>query len=305
MRISTSWNQQLGVNAMLEQQTRLSENQLKLSSGKKYLTPAENPATATNLIDLQQNIQENEQYQVNINAARQRLGLQESNLADATDALQRIRELAVQGLNDSNNAENRKQIALEIDQLNDHLLGVANTQNANGEYIFSGYKSNTAAYSFSNTTGYSYDGQPNSWRSIEIGPNNRTVTDGDSGDTVFGAIQPTPLTPGAINNVFQAVAQLSSDLKANKPNTASLDDLDKTLVRFATTRASTGARLHALDNQENLNAEYILDNKSTASDMGDLDYAEALSKFNLQQISLQAAQQAYAKVQNLSLFNYL
>jgi flagellar hook-associated protein 3 FlgL len=60
-----------------------------------------------------------------------------------------------------------------------------------------------------------------------------------------------------------------------------------------------------LDEQENLNADYILDNQSTASEIGDLDYAEALSKFNIQQLSLQAAQQAYVKVQNLSLFNYL
>lgn len=105
--------------------------------------------------------------------------------------------------------------------------------------------------------------------------------------------------------MFQAVAQISADLKANTPNKNSLNDMDTALVRFDTIRASAGARLNALDDQENLNADYILDNKSTASDIGDLDYAEALSKFNLQQISLQAAQQAFTKVQNLSLFNYI
>jgi len=84
-----------------------------------------------------------------------------------------------------------------------------------------------------------------------------------------------------------------------------LGDISKALERFSTVRASVGARMNALDVQEDRNADYILDNKSTASEIGDLDYAEALSKFNLQEIALQAAQQAYVKVQNLSLFNYM
>lgn len=299
MRISTSWNHQLGVNAMLEQQSKLSDTQLKLSSGKKYLTPSENAVAATSLVDLQQNIEENQQYQVNIGAARQRVALEESSLSNVTDALQRIRELTVQGLNDSNTAANRQQIALEIDQLNDHMLAIANTQSANGDYIFAGYKNDQPAFK---SVPYSYAGDANR-RQIAIGPN-RTVADGDPGEAVFGVISGST-TPGSISNVFEAVAQLSADLKANTPDSNSLSDFDNALERIVTTRASAGARLRVLDEQENLNADYILDNQSTASEIGDLDYAEALSKFNIQELSLQAAQQAYVKVQNLSLFNYL
>jgi flagellar hook-associated protein 3 FlgL len=302
MRISTSWNHQLGVNAMLDQQSKLNETQLKVSSGKKYLTPSENPVAATSLIDLQHNVKENEQYQVNIGAARQRLEIQESGISNATDILQRIRELTVQGLNDTNTVTNRQQIALEIDQLNDQLFSIANTKNANGEYVFAGYKSDKPAFSFNNITGYTYEGDSGS-RKIAIGPN-RMVTDGDPGNDVFGPVSASS-TPGNIDNVFQAVAKLSSDLKSNTPDTNSLSDLDKALERFSTIRASAGARLRALDDQENLNADFILDNQATASQIGDLDYAEALSKFNLQQISLQAAQQAYTRVQDLSLFKYL
>lgn len=301
MRISTSWNHQLGVNAMLNQQVKLTETQLKLSSGKKYLTPAENSVAATGLIDLDQNIKEHRQYQVNIGSARQRLSLEASGLSSATDILQKIRELGVQGLNDSNTATNRKQIAAEVDELNKQLLGIANTQNANGEYIFSGYASDQR--SFIDTPAYAYQGDANQ-RSISIGPN-RQVADGDPGEAVFGAVSAGPLTVGSINNVFQAVAQLSSDLKANTPKSGSLDDIDRSLVSINTTEASVGARLKALDNQENLNAQTILDNQTTASAIGDLDYAEALSKFNLQNVALQAAQQAFVKVQGLSLFNFL
>lgn len=307
MRVSTTWSHQLSVDAMLNQQSKLNETQLKLSSGKKYLTPSENTRAATNLLDLQQNIKENQQYQVNIGSARQRLELEESSLSNTTDALQRIRELTVQGLNGINTTENRQQIAAEIDQLNEQLLSIANTQNANGEYLFSGYASDKRAFTNSSVPPaapvYVYQGDANQ-RRIGIGPD-RQITDGDSGEAVFGAISASTTPPGSISNVFQAVAQLSSDLKAGVPDSGSLADLDQAMERIISTRASVGARLRALDDQENLNAAYILDNQATASEIGDLDYAEAISKFNLQQISLQAAQQAYTKVQGLSLFNYI
>ena len=72
-----------------------------------------------------------------------------------------------------------------------------------------------------------------------------------------------------------------------------------------TVEASVGARLNALDNQEELNADFVLNMKTVLSATEDLDYAEAISKFNLQTVSLQAAQQAFTQVKKLSLFNYL
>lgn len=304
MRVSTSWSSQLGISAMLDQQAKLTETQLKLSSGKKFLTPSEDALAATNLLSLDQNIKEYQQYQVNIGVGRQRLSLETTALTSATDILQKIRELGVQGLNASNSQQNRVQIAVQIDQLNTQLLGLANTQNANGEYIFSGYQTDKQAFAYDSATStYTYQGDANQ-RQITIGAA-RHVTDVDTGESVFGVVSAGPVTAGSIDNVFQAVAQLASDLKANTPNSASLADLDRSMERIDTMQASTGTRLVALDNQESINDAYILDHKTTASEIGDLDYAEALSKFSSQQVSLQAAQQAFTKVQKLTLFNYL
>ncbi|MDO9238410.1 MAG: flagellin, partial [Methylicorpusculum sp.] len=84
-----------------------------------------------------------------------------------------------------------------------------------------------------------------------------------------------------------------------------LTDLDSALDSFLQARTSVGARLRALDDQESQNDKFIIDTRSTLSATQDLDYAEAISRFNLQQMSLQAAQQAFSQVQRLSLFNYL
>lgn len=309
MRISTSWAQQTAVNSMLDQQSRLNQTQLQLSTGKKILTPSDDPAAAARIIDLNQSIKQTEQYQSNINAARQRLILEEGVLQNATDILHRIRELGIQGLNATNSPSDRSAIAVEMEELNKQLIGLANTKNANGEYLFSGFKSATQPFSkdTANTGAYVYAGDANS-RLIQIG-SSRQIADGDPGINAFGVptgpLPATVPTPGSITNIFEAIDKFATDLKANAPNPASLDDISNSLEKMLTTQSSVGTRLNVLDNQEELNTDSVLEMKTVLSEAEDIDYAEAISKFNLQTVSLQAAQQAFTQVKKLSLFNYL
>jgi flagellar hook-associated protein 3 FlgL len=70
-------------------------------------------------------------------------------------------------------------------------------------------------------------------------------------------------------------------------------------------RADVGVRQNQVENQQSLNEDFNLQLEQTLSSVQDLDYAQAISELNLQLTALQAAQQAYVKVQGLSLFNYL
>jgi flagellar hook-associated protein 3 FlgL len=70
-------------------------------------------------------------------------------------------------------------------------------------------------------------------------------------------------------------------------------------------RAQVGGRLNTLDAQKNINADVDIQSKSLLSDLQDLDYADALSRLNLQLTGLQASEKAFAQTQGLSLFNYI
>ena len=301
MRISTSWQFHVGVTQMQNQQSKLTDTQLKMATGKKYLTPSENPQAAASLIDFNQRIKVYQQHQDNIGVVRQRLEQENSAIDAGLDVVMQIRDLALQSFNDLNQGTNREQIAGEIEQLKDQLLSIANTQNPNGEYIFSGYASDKPAFGPSPTytppTGAAQ-------RSLAIGPA-RTMTDGDIGESVFGVVDTSSPAAGNISNIFQAIDQLTTDLRNNAPQNASLTDLDNALNLMSNAQVSVGARLNTLDVQESLNEDFITDHKAIVSEIGDLDYAEAISNFNLQDVALKAAQQTFTKVQNLSLFNYL
>ena len=304
MEISTAWSYQSSVNTMLTQQTNLNETQMKISTGQKYLSPSENPVVASSLLDFNQNIQENQQYQVNISAAQAKLQLESSTLTSVTDTLQSVRELAVQGLNGSNTATNRQQIATQITELNQQLMTLANSQDANGQYLFSG--SATSTQPFVSSPAYAYQGNTTQMN-VNIGPENRQVAENDPGEAVFGTVVTTPpaLVAGSISNVLQAVSQLAADLNNNTPSSASLTDLDTAISRIGTIQAAVGAKLNVLTSQQSINATTILDNQNTSSAIGDVDMTSAISLLSQQQSSLQAAQQAFIKVGGMSIFQYM
>jgi len=85
----------------------------------------------------------------------------------------------------------------------------------------------------------------------------------------------------------------------------SLDDIDQAVARMLEVRSETGARLKSVDDQKAVNDGARLDLETTKSGIEDLDYAEAITRLNQQQVGLQAAQQAYVRTQGLSLFNFM
>ncbi|MFT7218567.1 MAG: flagellar hook-associated protein 3 FlgL [Candidatus Azotimanducaceae bacterium] len=97
---------------------------------------------------------------------------------------------------------------------------------------------------------------------------------------------------------------LNSGLLHNKMDQV-LDGLDQSLSHLLDERASIGARLNSLDSQQEVHDKNLISYKAALSDIQDLDYAEAINELNLRLTSLQAAQQAYIKIQDLSLFRYL
>jgi flagellar hook-associated protein 3 FlgL len=84
-----------------------------------------------------------------------------------------------------------------------------------------------------------------------------------------------------------------------------LSNLDQAMTNINNTRGNIGARLNNVDTLKEINQDFKLQLETVLSDTQDLDYAEAISRFNLQLTSLQAAQQAFVKTSGLSLFQYI
>lgn len=101
------------------------------------------------------------------------------------------------------------------------------------------------------------------------------------------------------SNSPAAMAQISTVLGNG------LQQLDQAIDHVSLVNAQVGARLNALESTETSRVEASDNVAKSLSDLRDLDYAAALTKYNQQSVALQAAQQSYAKIGQLSLFNYL
>jgi flagellar hook-associated protein 3 FlgL len=300
MRIGTLHMFRQGVSSILDQQTRLFKTQNQLSVGKRIVNPADDPVGSAQLIGLSETAKTTAQFQRNILAVRTRLELQDSALGSVGDAVQRVRELTVSALNDTKGVEERTAIAAEIRQLADEVMGLANRKDGNGQYMFAGYQVLTVPFSETAPGVFSYAGDQGQ-RQIQIGPA-RQVADGDPGQAVFMDISDGG---GGFEDVFTTLETLASDLEANAPNPGSLDQLDRVIDHLLGFRATAGARLNALESQENINEALLVQLEQTRSTIEDLDYAEAASRLSQESVTLQAAQQAFVRVQNLNLFNFI
>ena len=142
MRVSTAQIYRQGIEAFHQQQAKLVKLQQQISTGVRLTRPSDDPAAAAKVLELEQNVSLQLQYQSNINLAEQRLSLEDSILTGYDNLLIRVRELAIQANNASVDAVSRNAIAAEIDERLKELVSLANATDANGDYLFAGFQNN-------------------------------------------------------------------------------------------------------------------------------------------------------------------
>ncbi len=119
-------------------------------------------------------------------------------------------------------------------------------------------------------------------------------------------------TEDAFTTIDDLVASLNSPLSTTASRAQfqnqinkSLQQLDQAETHFLNVRTSVGARLSMLQNVDSTREDSALHVESALSNIRDSDYTEAVSRLTQQSLGLQAAQQSYVKIAQLSLFNYL
>lgn len=186
MRISTKTFQLQWLAAINQQQYQLANIQRQISTGKRISTAADDPAGAAQMVLLQQGMDRLENYAANGDTARRRLSLEEGSLDKVVDTLDRVRELAIQAGGTAKSPEARAAIANESRELLKNLLDLANNQDGEGRYLFSGNRVGTQPFSMSGGI-VSYFGD-DGVRFQRVG-DNRTIQENDFGSDVFQSIR--------------------------------------------------------------------------------------------------------------------
>jgi flagellar hook-associated protein 3 FlgL len=185
MRLSTAGMHRSTIDAILEQQSRLSKTQNQVATGKKFTSAAQDPIGAARVSGLERKLADNEQYGRNSNIIASRLSYEEQTLADMTSVLQSARDSALAGANATLGASERKMIANQVRQNLAALMDMANRQDGNGEYLFAGTSSATTPFA-QGASGVIYQGDQTT-RQIRIS-STQSLTDVHTGVDAFMGI---------------------------------------------------------------------------------------------------------------------
>ena len=153
MRISTSQIYDAGALNIQRNQSALYKLQNQLSTGRRVLTPEDDPVAAAQALIVSQSQGVNAQHVDNQGEASSQLGLVDSQLGSLTDLLQSVRVKVVQAGSTTLSNSDRQSIATELESRLSEMLGVANAKNGSGDYLFSGYQGATLPFAIDASVG--------------------------------------------------------------------------------------------------------------------------------------------------------
>jgi flagellar hook-associated protein 3 FlgL len=306
MKISNQLLFDRGAEQMSSVQTRLAKSQAQLAQGKQIINPSDAPDKAATIQRLNSVLSRQASYQTSLNNVKSRLDGEETALNSATDLIIRVKEISVQAANDTLGPQNRQALATEMQALRDQLLSLANTQDSNGNYLFSGSKVSQPAFAVDASGFPTYQGDQTRMQ-VSIG-DQRSIAVNRTGTDAFVTVARTDaqgITQGV--GFFQSVDELIAGIRGSnqKAMQQGIGEMDKLLQGLSMAQSAVGSDQATLEQQSSVIDATTLNLKTTLSSVQDLDYASAVTTMNQQMLSLEAAQSSFARISQLNLFNFI
>lgn len=272
-------------------QVRLAALQEKGSTLQNISRPSDDPVALAEAVGARAQLRAADQYSNNISDGTGWLNTADSALGQATNILNRIRDLTLQASNGSLNQQAKDILAAEIEGLNKDLLGAANAKYL-GRNVFAGSSDAAAAFSgqppvFNGTAGSSVERRVDADRTIRV--------DADGG-AIFG--------DGA-GSVFALVSDVVATIRSGADPAAHLSAIDDRLKTVISSRAEVGTRQSLLEQARDTVRAQKVTLESRRSAIEDADIGQVVLDLKLQETNYQVALAVTAKVLQPSLMDFL
>lgn len=295
MRITQSMLSSNSLKNLSESYRRMGKYEDQLATGKKINKPSDDPVVAMKGMYYRSNLTEVEQYKRNLSELYLWMDNSEAGIDQANSALQRIRELTIQGQNDTNSQDDRKAIAREIDQLKQSLVATANTQ-VSGRYIFHGTDVMKPTVPQENP--------------IKVAANlDEAEINNYQVEVSRGVFMKANVNPANVFNqeMFDTVQKIQDQLESADPKQLDilLDDLDNVMNTLSAERSDLGARYNRLETVENRLGQQEVLAARVLSDNEDADIERVIMDLKSQESVHRAALSVGARIIQPTLMDFL
>ncbi len=292
MRITQSMIARNVIYSMNQNRENLSTLQTAIASGKDIKSPSSDPIDFSRNMRFKTAMAKNDQYLRTINNSEGWLQTTSSTLTQIYDQISAAKEIAIQGADDSNSSESRLAMATKINGILDELTILGNMTYLD-KYLFSGTETQgDMPFSRVGDT-ISYNG--------DIGRITRRITDNHSVSININGQQLLD------TNMYAAVADLKDALATNDADEISNSIAELTNGADGVLILSTA--IGSIENQIEFARQRLetanLNLSSFLSQSEDVDMAEAITKYNAEELSYQAALQSASDIIQLNLMQFL
>lgn len=318
--ISTSMMYQQQTNSISSANQKWLTAGMKLSTMQRVVNPSDDALAAAQAVRIKQSLGLNEQYQTARNFANTNISLSENVIQNVNNVVFSIQQTLVYAGNTTMSDEERLTLSNQLEGLKEELLGLANTRDGTGNYIFSGFKTDTIPFVKDPVTGeVTYQGGDTAIsQKVEA---TRELNVSYLGSDIFLGISSNPVlesdgTPSGINGVFDTLDQAIIALKkpideapqADKDAyLAAIDKANRGMQNMLTNtsryQTEMGLSMAELKNLNDLGGQQNLNGQERLSNLIDLDPVKGISDYQLNFNALQASYQTFMDMKNLSLFN--
>ena len=299
MQISTRLFNAQSIDRFSDLNEAIQNTQTKIATGKSTLNASEDPIAAAAISASRDQQSMLTRFQDNIVHARMKLTVAETAMAQIVNAATRVYELAVQAGNDTLSEADMAAMAAEVKQIKSFMLGLANTRDVHGQAVFAGFRTGDPPFVEDSNGTVSYQGDRGQ-HMLQVSESYSIRTGLDGGE-VFQRI------PGETGpeDMFAIISDLENGLTANNVPTNIIGRLDSAVEHISIQQAVIGSAINQADEQAAVLEKRKLVVTENLSSLEDADLHELV--LNLQSLltSRDAAQQAFAKIGQQSLFDFL
>lgn len=270
MRVTEGMRYASVTNNLSDLSSRQAVAAQQAQTGQRVNLPSDDPVAAAQLARLSASQAQVTARRASITSVRGDTELAESSLQQASDLMARAKELAVQGANGSLGASDRADLALQVKDIHDQMIGIANTKGSTG-YLFGGSQTQTQPF----TAAGAFTGDDQS----------HVVDIGNSTPTAVNASGAQAFTAAGGRDVLADLDSLYTALNTNDTTgiSATLDNLDTSRAQITTAQAAAGTIINKLDASDSILGNVQLQNSKSTEEVGAADPAAAYT--NLTQLN--------------------
>lgn len=305
MRITNSMLYRFGVHNAQVSRARLAQTQERASTLKNINRPSDDPVRIRAVTLIRDGLAQISQFRQNITSSRLRVSTTESAIDGSYQTLVRARELALQGSNGTQNADTRKLLAQEVEQLHSRLLREGNARDAGGGRVFAGFATDADPFAVSGAfvSGFpaptvTFSGDTSEIRvAIDDGIDLQVTL---RGDRVFSGA-------GGGESLFEIIEDLWTALDTDVLGGIQVitDRINTALTQLSSERTSVGASdaQAELWDQRHIDRNALL--QEQLSKLEDADSIEVFSSLVQQEAALRGSIEVTSRILQTNLLSFL